>query len=344
MIIVLKPDATAEQIAHIESSIRNLGLRPHLSKGTERSVIGVIGDESILANKPFDVFPGVESVMRIQKPYKLASREFRAKPTRIVIPWGRPDGDPVEIGAERIVVVGGPCSVETPEIMLKTARFILKAGARMLRAGAFKPRTSPYAFQGLGVEGLRILAEVRAETGLPFVTEVMDTRDVEMVAEMADVVQIGARNTQNFSLLKAVGRTRKPVLLKRGIAGTIEELLMSAEYIMSQGNDQVILCERGIRTFEKATRNTLDLNAVPVLKKLTHLPVAVDPSHGTGVADFVTPMALAGVACGGDVLMVETHPNPQQATSDGAQTINEAQFKRMMDGVRGIAAAIGRTV
>ncbi|HMP76527.1 MAG TPA: 3-deoxy-7-phosphoheptulonate synthase [Kiritimatiellia bacterium] len=344
MIIVLKPDATPEQVAHIEQSIREWGLRPHTSQGTERSVIGVIGDESLLANKPLDVFPGVESVMRIQKPYKLASREFRPKPTRISIPWGRPGGEPVEIGGNRIVVVAGPCSVEKPEIMLETANFILAAGARMMRAGAFKPRTSPYAFQGLGVEGLRILAQIREETGLPFITEVMDTRDVEMVAELADVVQIGARNTQNYSLLKAVGRTRKPVLLKRGISGTIEELLMSAEYILSQGNDQVILCERGIRTFERATRNTLDLNAVPVLKKLTHLPVSVDPSHGTGYADLVAPMALAGVACGADLLLVETHPEPQKATSDGAQTINEAQFNQMMNGVRGIATAIGRTV
>lgn len=344
MIIVLRPDATAEQIAHIEECIREWGLRPHTSKGTERSVIGVIGDEAVLANKPLDVFPGVESVMRIQKPYKLASREFRSTPTRISIPWGKPGGEPVVIGGDRIVVVGGPCSVESPDVMHATAQYLLASGARMLRAGAFKPRTSPYAFQGLGVEGLRILADIRAETGLPFITEVMDTRDVEMVAELADVVQIGARNTQNFSLLKAVGRTRKPVLLKRGIAGTIEELLMSAEYILSQGNDRIILCERGIRTFEKATRNTLDLNAVPVLKKLTHLPVAVDPSHGIGIAEFVAPMALAGVACGADLLLVETHPEPQKATSDGAQTLDAPTFQRMMEGVRGIAAVVGRSV
>ncbi|MCS6771323.1 MAG: 3-deoxy-7-phosphoheptulonate synthase [Kiritimatiellae bacterium] len=344
MIIVLKPDATAEQIAEIEQNIRDWGLRPQTSKGTERTVIGVIGDESLIANKPLDVFPGVESVLRIQKPYKLASREFRPASTNIVIPWGKPGGEPVVIGGDQVIVVGGPCSVEKPEVMLETARHLIACGARMLRAGAFKPRTSPYAFQGLGVEGLRILAEIRRETGLPFVTEVMDTRDVEMVAELADVVQIGARNTQNFSLLKAVGRTRTPVLLKRGIAGTVEELLMSAEYILSQGNDRVILCERGIRTFEKATRNTLDLNAVPVLKKLSHLPVAVDPSHGIGIAEFVVPMALAGVACGADLLLVEMHPEPQKATSDGAQTINPEQFRRLMEGARGVAAAIGRTV
>lgn len=344
MIVVLKRDATAEQIEHIEKSIREWGLRPHLSRGTERSVIGIIGDESLLANKPLDVFPGVDSVMRIQKPYKLASREFHQAPTEIRIPSIKKGVAPVVIGGKRIVIVAGPCSVETPEIMLETARFIQAAGAQMLRAGAFKPRTSPYAFQGLGVEGLKILSAVRAETGLPYITEVMDTRDVEMVAEVADVIQIGARNTQNYSLLKAVGRARKPVLLKRGISGTIEELLMSAEYILSQGCEHVILCERGIRTYEKATRNTLDLNAVPVLKKLSHLPVAVDPSHGTGVADLVLPMALAGVACGADLLLVETHPNPQQAVSDGAQTINEAQFRKMVDGVRGVAAVVGRTV
>ncbi|MBW7909471.1 MAG: 3-deoxy-7-phosphoheptulonate synthase [Kiritimatiellae bacterium] len=344
MIIVLKPDATADQIQHIEKSVHEWGLRTHFSRGTERSVIGIIGDESVLANKPLDVFPGVDSVMSIQKPYRLASREFQSKATKITIPWGRPGGEPVEIGGERIVVVAGSCSVETPDIMLDTARYIISAGARMMRAGAFKPRTSPYAFQGLGVEGLKILAQVREETGLPFITEVMDTRDVEMVAEIADVVQIGARNTQNFSLLKAVGRTRTPVLLKRGIAGTLEELLMSAEYILSQGNDRVILCERGIRTFERATRNTLDLNAVPVLRKLSHLPISVDPSHGTGAADLVTPMAMAGVACGADLLLVETHPNPEKATSDGAQTINEAQFRKMMDGVRGIASVLGRSL
>lgn len=344
MIIVLKSDATAEQIEHIEKNIREWGLRPHVSKGAERSVIGVIGEESLLANKPFDLFPGVESVMRIQKPYKLVSREFQSKPTKIKIPWGKPGVDPVEIGGKRVVVVAGPCSVEKPEIMLETARYVVAAGGRMIRAGAFKPRTSPYAFQGLGVEGLKILAQVREETGIPFITEVMDTRDVEMVAEVTDVLQIGARNMQNYSLLKAVGRTKTPVLLKRGIAGTIEELLMSAEYIMSQGNEKVILCERGIRTYERATRNTLDLNAVPVLHKLTHLPIAVDPSHGTGAADLVLPMALAGIACGGDVLLVETHPTPQKAVSDGAQTIDEAQFKAMMDGVRGIAAVLGRTV
>lgn len=343
MIIVLKRDATDAQVQHIVASVKEWGLTPHLSKGTERTVIGLIGDEAAIAAKPLDVFPGVESVIRVQKPYKLASAELKSGRTTITIPASKAGERPVVFGGTEVVVVAGPCSVETPEIMLETARYIKAGGGRMLRAGAFKPRTSPYAFQGLGVEGLRILCEVRAETGLPFCTEVMDTRDVEMVAEVADVLQIGARNTQNYSLLKAVGRVQKPVLLKRGISGTIEELLMSAEYILSQGNANVILCERGIRTYEKATRNTLDLNAVPVLHKLSHLPVAADPSHGTGYSDLVLPMARAAVACGADAIMVETHPEPQRATSDGAQTINATQFAQMMRELDAIARVIGRT-
>ncbi len=344
MILVLKQGATDAQIADIVATAEGWGMKAHLVRGSERTVIGLIGDEAKVAGRPLDLLPGVESAMRVQKPYRLASREAHPDATRIVIPAARPGDAPVVFGGSAVVVVAGPCSVETPEIMLQTARYMQAAGARMLRAGAFKPRTSPYAFQGLGVEGLRILMDVRAETGLPFVTEVMDTRDVEMVAEVADMIQIGARNSQNFSLLKAAGRTRKPVLLKRGISGTIEELLMSAEYIMSQGNDKVLLCERGIRTFERATRNTLDLNAVPVLKKLTHLPVAADPSHGTGAAELVHPMALASVAAGADALMIETHPIPAEATSDGAQTVNEAQFRALMQQVAAIAAVLGRTL
>ena len=344
MIIVLKKEATAAQLDHIVRSVKGWGLQTNLSRGIERTVIGVIGDESLIAAKPLDAFPGVDSVVRVQKPYKLASREFQAANTLISIPSFRKGIKPVVVGGKKVVVVAGPCSVETPEIMLEIARYMKAAGATMLRAGAFKPRTSPYAFQGLGVEGLRILSEIRAETGLPFVTEVMDTRDVEMVAEVADMIQIGARNTQNFSLLKAVGRVHKPVLLKRGISGTIEELLMSAEYILSQGNQQVILCERGIRTYEKATRNTLDLNAIPVLQKLSHLPVAADPSHGTGYADLVLPMARASVAAVADAIMVETHPEPAKATSDGAQTINAERFAKMMKELRAVAKAIGRDI
>jgi 3-deoxy-7-phosphoheptulonate synthase len=281
-----------------------------------------------------------------EKAYKLASLEANGgKRTLITIPATGKGAKPVVFGGKEIIVVAGPCSVESPEIMLETALAIKKAGAKIIRAGAFKPRTSPYAFQGLGVEGLRRLATIREKTGLPFITEVMDTRDVELVSEVADVVQIGARNMQNFSLLKAVGRrTTKPVLLKRGIAGTIDEWLMSAEYIMANGNPNVIFCERGIRTYERMTRNTLDLNAVPVLKTLTHLPVAVDPSHGTGYTYLVHPMALAGIACGADSIMVEVHPDPKTATSDGQQTQNFAQFAAMMKELKAVAKAIGRTI
>jgi len=277
--------------------------------------------------------------------YKLASRASHPASSIIEIPAPSRAAGPIRIGGdEGVVVVAGPCSVESREIMFQTAEAVRNAGAVMLRAGAFKPRTSPYSFQGLGVEGLRILMEVREQYGLPIITEVMDTRDVEMVGEVSDVLQIGARNTQNYSLLKAVGRVNKPVLLKRGIAGTIEELLMSAEYVMSQGNMRVILCERGIRTYEKATRNTLDLNAVPVLKSLSHLPVVVDPSHGTGLTSLVPTMALASVAAGADALLVEVHPDPAKATSDGQQTLDFSQFADMMQRMSKVTAALGRRV
>jgi 3-deoxy-7-phosphoheptulonate synthase len=278
-------------------------------------------------------------------PYKLASRQSHSSDSIIRIPVNSAGARDVTIGGgSGIVMVAGPCSVESRDIMFQTAEAIRSMGAVMLRAGAFKPRTSPYSFQGLGVEGLRILIEVRERFGLPFITEVMDTRDVEMIGDVSDVLQIGARNTQNYSLLKAVGRVNKPVLLKRGISGTIEELLMSAEYIMSQGNPNVILCERGIRTYEKATRNTLDLNAVPVLKSLTHLPVAVDPSHGTGIDTLVPVMARASVAAGADLLLVEVHPNPKEATSDGAQTLDFPTFGAMMNSIGKVAAAIDRSI
>jgi len=278
-------------------------------------------------------------------PYPLASRQQHPERSEIRIPVNAAGVRDVVIGGSQgVVVVAGPCSVETRDIMFETAAAIRASGAVMLRAGAFKPRTSPYSFQGLGVEGLRILIEVREKFGLPFITEVMDTRDVEMVGEVSDVLQIGARNTQNFALLKAVGRINKPVLLKRGIAGTIEELLMSAEYVMSQGNPNVILCERGIRTFERATRNTLDLNAVPVLQSLSHLPVAADPSHGTGATALVPVMARASVAAGADLLLVEVHPDPKKATSDGQQTLDFAQFDAMMSSLRRVTAAIDRSV
>ncbi|MBP7829328.1 MAG: 3-deoxy-7-phosphoheptulonate synthase [Kiritimatiellae bacterium] len=344
MIIVLRRDATEEQIGHLVETIKAWGLDSHLSRGTERTIVGVIGDERTIRSKPLEAIPGVESVMAVLKPYKLASLEFRPERTRITIPPVKPGGTPVEIGGPSVVVVAGPCSVETREMLFDMAAMIQRAGAGLLRAGAFKPRTSPYAFQGLGVEGLRYLAEVRTELGLPIITEVMDTRDVEMVAEVADILQIGARNMQNFNLLKAVGRCRKPVLLKRALAGTIEELLMSAEYILSEGNRQVILCERGIRTFEKATRNTLDISAVPVIRRESHLPVFVDPSHGTGVWPLVSPMAMASVAAGADGIMVEVHPNPEQALSDGPQALLPKTFEKMMKDLRAVAQAVGRTL
>ena len=345
MILILKQDVTAEQIDTILSEIKAWGIKSTVSRSPDRTVIGLVGEERELRLRPFDLLPGVESVARINKPYKLASREYHPADTEVVIPVDPSKGKDVVIsGSAGIAVVAGPCSVESRDIMQETAENIVKSGAVMMRAGAFKPRTSPYSFQGLGVEGLQILIEIREKYGLPIVTEVMDTRDVEMIAEVSDVLQVGARNTQNFALLKAVGRFQKPVLLKRGISGTIEELLMSAEYIMSQGNPNVILCERGIRTYEKATRNTLDLNAVPVLKALTHLPVAVDPSHGTGISSLVPTMALASVAAGADSVMMEIHPNPRQATSDGAQTLDMEQFAETMKRIERLAGAIDRSV
>ena len=344
MIIVLKQGATEEQIQHLVESIRNWGLTPNLSRGTERTIIGVIGDERVIRAKPLEAFPGVESVMTVLKPFKLASAEFRADRSRIAIPPVKTGGTPGVCGGKEVVVIAGPCSVESRQMLFDMARLVKDLGASMLRAGAFKPRTSPYAFQGLGVEGLRYLEEVRNEIQIPIVTEVMDTRGVEMVAEVADVIQIGARNTQNFNLLKAVGRCKKPILLKRGVSGTIEELLMSAEYVMSEGNANVILCERGIRTYEKATRNTLDLSAVPVIQKESHLPIIVDPSHGTGYWHLVRPMARAAVAAGADGVVVEVHPNPEQAMSDGPQALLPKTFKQMMQELKKIAEVVGRSI
>ncbi|MBI3780562.1 MAG: 3-deoxy-7-phosphoheptulonate synthase, partial [candidate division NC10 bacterium] len=308
MIIVLKPQATEAEIAQIIKTIESFGLAAHISKGTERTIIGAIGDERALQERPLEAFPFVEKVLPILKPYKLASREFKPEGSVVEV-------DGVTVGGQRVVVMAGPCAVEGREILLETARLIKEAGGHILRGGAYKPRTSPYSFQGLGEEGLKYLAEARQETGLPIVTELMDTREASVVYECADLVQIGARNMQNFKLLKEVGCRRKPVLLKRGMSSTVKELLLAAEYIMSEGNYDVILCERGIRTFEDATRNTLDLSAVPLIKRLSHLPVIVDPSHGTGKWDLVSPMALAAVAAGADGIMVEVHPRPEEALS-----------------------------
>ena len=337
MIIVTRIGATDEEIDRIRERVEGLGLRTHISRGETHTIIGCIGDEELLKNAPLLAIPGVESVHAVMKPYKLAAREFSARPTRI--PLGG-----VELGGEEIVVIAGPCSVEGEEMILETARSVSSHGARGLRGGAYKPRSSPYSFDGMGLEGLELLARARAESGLPIVTEVMDTRQVEQVAGHADVLQIGARNMQNFALLTEVGRVQRPVLLKRGMSATIKDLLLAAEYIMKQGNTHVILCERGIRTFETATRNTFDLAAIPVLKRETHLPVVADPSHAGGRADLVTPLAAAALAAGADGLLVEVHPVPAEAVSDGEQSLTFQEFDAMMAVLRPVARAVGRSV
>nr|WP_290668062.1 3-deoxy-7-phosphoheptulonate synthase [Ardenticatena sp.] len=337
MIIVMKAHATAAQIGEVLNLIEEQGLRAHLSRGEERTIIGVIGDERHLDPRQWTALPGVEDAMRVLRPYKLASRDFQQKDTII-------DIDGVKIGGDAVVVMAGPCSVESREQILETARAVKAAGATILRGGAFKPRTSPYSFQGLGEEGLKYLAEAREETGLPIITEVMGVEDLDLVCEYADILQIGARNMQNYPLLRAVGRTNKPVLLKRGLSATIEEWLLAAEYILSEGNYQVMLCERGIRTYEKMTRNTFDLNAIAVLKELTHLPVIADPSHGVGKWQYVTPVARGAVATGADGLIIEVHPDPAHAWSDGGQSLTPENFALLMDDVERIANALGRQV
>ncbi len=337
MIVVLKPGATPKQIENIKKKLVEHGVSVHISKGKERTIIGAIGEESVVSELPLAAMPGVEKVMPILKPYKLVSREFRKENT--VIKIGRE-----KIGGKKLAIIAGPCAVEGRKKLLTVAEEVKKAGARFIRGGAFKPRTSPYSFQGLGEEGLKYLAEVREKTGMPVVTELMDPRDTEMVVKYADVIQIGARNMQNFRLLKEVGLTRTPVLLKRGLSATIKEFLMSAEYIMSQGNHQVIFCERGIRTFETYTRNTLDLCAIPILKKESHLPVIVDPSHGVGIREFIAPRAMAAIAAGADGLMIEVHSRPEEALSDGDQSVEPRAFARLMNDMKGIARVMGRTL
>lgn len=337
MIIIMRPDATKEQIDHVVDKLKNHGFGTHLSKGVERTVIGAIGDKSAIELETIQMLPGVSEIVPIRKPFKLVSREFQSHDTVVKI------SDKLSIGAgQKIAVIGGPCSVESEAQIIESAEAVKKAGGVALRGGAFKPRTSPYSFQGHGKEGLEMLKKAKAKTGLPIVTEVVDTRDAALVAQYADVLQIGARNMQNFLLLKEVGKTGKPVLLKRGGGNTIEELLMSAEYILSEGNRNVILCERGVRTIETYTRNTLDLSAVPVIKKLSHLPVIVDPSHGTGKWDLVAPMALAAVAAGADGLIIEVHPNPPEAMSDGAQSLKPDTFADLMRQLQAVARAVGR--
>lgn len=336
MIIVTSSGATDAQIDHIRERIESAGLRTHLSRGEHRTVIGCVGDESLLQSLPLLSIPGVEAVHPVLKPYKLASREFAADMTRV--PLGA-----AELGGDELVVIAGPCSVEGPEMLAETAERVARAGARALRGGAFKPRTSPYSFQGLGERGLEILANVRKQSGLPVVTEVMDPRQVEVVASYADVLQIGARNMQNFPLLSEVGRLRRPVLLKRGLSATLKDLLLAAEYVMNQGNPNVILCERGIRTFGTDTRNTFDLAAIPVLKRETHLPVIADPSHAGGRSHLVAPLSYAAVAAGANGLMIEVHPDPENATSDGEQSLDFDAFDTLMEGLRPFAEAAGRT-
>ena len=335
MILVTRKGITEEELDHIRERVESLGLRTHVSRGETLTVVGCIGDEERLQHVPLLSIPGVVAAHPVMKPYKLASREFAADRTRI--PLGS-----VEVGGRGLVVVAGPCSVEGGDMLRETAARVRAAGAHGIRGGAFKPRSSPYSFQGMGQPGLELLVDVRETHGLPVVTEVMDTRQVELVAGYADVLQIGTRNMQNFNLLTEVGRVQRPVLLKRGMSATIKDLLMSAEYIMQQGNSQVILCERGIRTFETATRNTFDLAAIPVLKKETHLPVIADPSHAGGRRDLVAPLAFAAIAAGADGLLVEVHPDPESAWSDGDQSLDFAEFERMMGQLVPFAEAAGR--
>ncbi len=337
MLIVMKRDASREEIFRVTEKISALGLKPHEIPGAQRVAIGITGNKGKLDPDLFNTMPGVEEAIVVSKPYKLVGRDAKPENSEIAV------GDEV-IGGKELAIIAGPCSVESWDQLLQTARAVKEAGAKFLRGGAFKPRTSPYTFQGMKEEGLVLLREARAETGLKIVTEVRDIITLPAVAEVTDIVQVGARNMTNFGLLEAVGDLRKPVLLKRGIGSTIEELLMAAEYILARGNLNVILCERGIRTFEPSTRNTLDLNAIPVVKKLSHLPILVDPSHGIGMWEGVPAMALAAVAAGADGLMIEVHPDPASALSDGYQSLKPSRFADLMTRVRQVAAAVDRTV
>jgi len=335
MIVIMQRRATKEQLNHVVARVEELGFRAHLSEGEERTIVGVIGDERPLNVELLEVLDGVERVVPILQPFKLASRDFKADNTIVKIGG-------VELGGDEIVVMAGPCAVESREQLLESAWAVKEAGGKVLRGGAFKPRTSPYSFQGLGVAGLELLAEVRETVGSPVVSEVKSVNDIEVMCKYVDCLQIGARNMQNYSLLLEVGKATKPVLLKRGMMSTVHEWLMSAEYVLSNRNYDVILCERGIRTFETATRNTLDINAVAVGKQLTHLPIIVDPSHATGKANLVATAAKAAVAAGADGLIVEVHPNPERALSDGAQSLKPEAFQKMMVELRQIAQAVGR--
>lgn len=335
MLIVMRQGASEKDLEDILGKLAQMGFGGHVSKGVERTVVGVVGRTYPELKDTLELWPGVSEVVPISRPYKLSSREFQPYDTRIEV------GD-VAIGGDVVVVMAGPCAVESEEQVLKAARAVKAAGANILRGGAFKPSTSPYTFRGLGEEGLKILALAREETGMPVITEVMGPQDVELVCRYADILQVGTRNMQNFILLDEVGKAKKPVMLKRGMSATIQEWLLSAEYIMAQGNRQVMLCERGIRTFETYTRNTMDISAVPIVQKLSHLPVIADPSHGTGKWYLVAPLALAAVAAGADGLMVEVHPDPETALKDGAQSLTFENFERLMAQVVGVAQSVGR--
>jgi 3-deoxy-7-phosphoheptulonate synthase len=337
MVIVMQAGASEEEIAAVLDRVESLGLRPHISKGEERTIVGLIGDERPVEEATFEALSGVERVVRILHPAKLASRDFHPEDRVIELSNG------ARLGGEEICVMAGPCAVEGPDMLLQAAEAVRARGVRILRGGAFKPRTSPYSFQGLGEKGLLLLREVADGLGMAVITEVVTPQDVPLVAEHADILQIGARNMANYELLKSAGASGRPVLLKRGLGSTVDELLQAAEYLLAHGNEHVALCERGIRTFETATRFTLDINAVPVLKQLTSLPVVVDPSHSTGHAPLVAPIARAGIAAGADGLLIEVHPNPAEALSDGAQSLDPTQFGALMDDVRRIAVAVGRS-
>ncbi len=337
MIVIMKPGATGAHMANVVARVERMGCRVHTSEGEERVIIGVIGNVSQLDREQIERMDGVERTVPILRPFKLASRDFHPHDTIVKL-------NGLSAGGQQLIVMAGPCAVESREQILETAHVVKQAGAQVLRGGAFKPRTSPYSFQGMGEAGLKLLAEARKETGLLIVTEVMEPQLVPLVAAYADILQIGARNVQNYALLHAVGEAQRPVLLKRGMMSTVEEVLMAAEYILSHGNNRVILCERGIRTFETYTRNTMDINAIPLLKQLSHLPVIADPSHGTGKWELVEPVSRAAVAAGADGLMIEVHPRPEEALSDGAQSLKPSRFDDLMQGLRPVAEAVGRTL
>ncbi|NLC38897.1 MAG: 3-deoxy-7-phosphoheptulonate synthase [Clostridia bacterium] len=337
MIVVMQPGASQEQIAAVEKRLVELGFKTHPIYGQKQTVIGAIGDKKSLSSEALVTWPGVEKVLPIMKPYKRVGREL--KPTKTVVKVGE-----VEIGGEKLVAIAGPCAVESEEQMINVARAVKEAGAHILRGGACKPRTAPYSFQGLEEKGLNYLVRAREATGLPIVTEAVDPRDVELVAKYADMIQVGARNMQNFRLLREVGLTGKPILLKRGLAATFEEWLMAAEYIMDAGNENIVLCERGIRTYENSTRNTLDLSAVPLVLEHSHLPVIVDPSHGTGIWKLVPPMTRAAVAAGADGFMVEVHPDPARALCDGPQSLHPEKFASLVEQIKPLALAVGRSL